>query len=149
MNKKGGIIIYQTSDKKVKIDVNLDQGTVWLTQEQVAKIFLTERSSVTKHINNILKSKELDEKSNVQKWNIANSDKPVKFYSLDMIISVGYRVDSRKATDFRIWATKTLKDYLVKGYTTNEKRLLETQNTNKLFQLSAESWNSFEKLVII
>jgi len=149
MNKKGGIIIYQTSDKKVKIDVNLDQGTVWLTQEQVAKIFLTERSSVTKHINNILKSKELDEKSNVQKWNIAHSDKPVKFYSLDMIISVGYRVDSRKATDFRIWATKTLKDYLVKGYTTNEKRLLETQNTNKLFQLSAESWNSFEKLVII
>lgn len=126
--KKGEIIIYRTSDKKVKIDVNLDQDTVWLTQNKIAKIFSTERSSITKHINNIIKTKELDKKSNVQKWNIANSDKPVKFYSLDMIISVGYRVNSKRATQFRIWATKTLKEHLVKGYTINEKRLLEAQS---------------------
>ena len=126
--KKGEIIIYKTPDNKVQVNVSLDKETVWLRQEEIAKIFSTERSAITKHINNILKSGELEEKSNVQKWNIAKSDKPVKFYNLDMIISVGYRVNSKRATQFRVWATKTLKDYLVKGYAINEKRLLEAKN---------------------
>lgn len=126
--KKGEITIYQSADKKVRIDVSLENETIWLTQDQVSRIFNTERSVITKHINNIFKSGELNEKSNVQKWNIANSDKPVKFYSLDMIISVGYRVNSKKATEFRIWATNTLRNYLVKGYAINEKRLLEAQD---------------------
>ena len=127
-NKKGGIVIYQSTDKKVKIDVNLDQDTVWLNQDQISRIFDTGRSAITKHLNNIFKSGELDEKSNVQKLYIANSFKPVNFYSLDAIISVGYRINSKKATQFRIWATNTLKSYLVKGYAVNEKRLLEAQS---------------------
>ncbi len=126
--KKGEIIIYQSADKKVRIDVSLDQDTVWLTQDQMAKLFGTQRPAITKHLNNIFASGELDEKSNVPKWNVPNSDKPVKFYSLDAVISVGYRVNSKRATQFRVWATNTLKNYLVKGYAVNEKRLLEAHN---------------------
>ena len=126
--KKGEILIYQTPDKKIKIDVNLDQDTVWLTQDQISRLFNAERSVITKHVKNIFKSKELNEESNVQKMHIANSDKPVNFYSLDAIISIGYRVNSKKATQFRVWATNTLKRYLVTGYAINEKRLFEAQD---------------------
>jgi len=136
--KKGEIVIYKTPDNKVQVNVSLDKETVWLRQEEIAKIFDTERSAITKHINNIFKSGELDEKSNVQKWNIAKSDKPVKFYSLDAIISVGYRVNSKRATQFRIWATNTLKNYLVRGYVLNEKRLLEAQNQFKELQTAVD-----------
>lgn len=126
--KKGEIVIYQTPDKKVRIDVSLENETIWLTQDQIALLFGTKRPAITKHLNNIFKSGELDEKSNVPKWNVPNSDKPVKFYSLDAIISVGYRVNSKRATQFRVWATNTLKNYLVKGYVVNEKRLLEAES---------------------
>ncbi len=136
--KKGEILIYQSADKKINIDVSLDQDTVWLTQKQMAVLFGTKIPAITKHLNNIFKSGELDEKSNVPKWNIANSDKPVKFYSLDAVISVGYRVNSKRATQFRVWATKTLKDYLVKGYIINEKRLSETQNRFKELQIAVD-----------
>jgi len=125
--KKGEIIIYK-SDTGPKIEVKLDKENIWLTQDQIALLFGTQRPAITKHLNNIFKSGELDEKSNVPKWNVPNSDKPVKFYSLDTIISVGYRVNSKRATQFRVWATNTLKNYLVKGYAINEKRLLEAQN---------------------
>jgi len=121
---KGGVVIYKEG-ARVRLSVRLEKETVWLTQAQVASLFGSERSVITKHLNNIFSSLELDEESNVQKMHIPNSDKPVKFYSLDVIISVGYRVNSKRATQFRIWATRTLKDYLVKGYAINEKRLLE------------------------
>ncbi len=136
--KKGEIIIYQTPDKKVKIDVSLQNETVWLTQEQIAMLFGSERSVITKHIRNIFKGGELKEKSNVQKMHIPNSDKPVKFYNLDTIISVGYRVNSKRATQFRIWATHKLKNYLVKGFAIDEKRLLETENKFKELQVAVD-----------
>jgi len=125
MLSKGEIVIYRAKDKKVRLEVKLERETVWLTQEQIAKLFKTERSVITKHLGNIFFSSELDEKSNVQKMHIAFSDKPVKFYSLDVIISVGYRVNSSGATQFRIWATNVLKRHLIDGYTLNEKRLTE------------------------
>jgi death-on-curing family protein len=121
---KGEIIIYKTS-KGPELEVKLKEETVWLTQSQIAILFDSERSVITKHIKNIFQEGELEEKSNVQKMHIANSDKPVSFYDLDVIISVGYRVNSKRATQFRIWATKTLKKHLLNGYTINEKRLLE------------------------
>lgn len=111
----------------------------------MAKLFGTQRPAITKHLNNIFKSGELDEKSNVPKWNIANSDKPVKFYSLDVVISAGYRVNSRRATQFRIWATNTLKQYLVKGYAVNEKRLLEAQSKFKELQSAVDFLRSKSK----
>ena len=135
--KKGEIVIYKT-EKGPKLDVRLEKESIWLTQDQIALLFGIQRPAITKHLNNIFKSGELDEKSNVPKWNIANSDKPVKFYSLDAVISVGYRVNSKKATQFRVWATKTLKDYLVKGYAVNEKRLLEAENKFKELQTAVD-----------
>lgn len=113
----------------------MEQETVWLLQEQIAKLFKTERSVITKHLGNIFNSNELDEKSNVHFLHIAFSDKPVKFYNLDVIISVGYRVNSSRATQFRIWATNVLKRHLIDGYTLNAKRLKEqTQKFQALQQ---------------
>jgi hypothetical protein len=120
---KGEIVIYQAKNKEIRLEVKLEQETVWLSQEQIAELFKTERSVITKHLGNIFRSNELDEKSNVHFLHIPFSDKPVKFYNLDVIISVGYRVNSSRATQFRIWATNVLKQHLVEGYTINEKRL--------------------------
>ena len=119
------IVIYRTKDGKVNLNVKFERETIWLTQKQIAQLFSTERSVITRHLKNIFGSGELYEKSNVQNLHIAFSDKPVKFYNLDAIISVGYRVNSQRATQFRIWATKTLKDYLIQGYVINQKRLAE------------------------
>jgi len=115
---KGQVIVYKNN-----VEVRLEHETVWLTQKQMAELFDTERSVITKHLRNIFESKELEEKSNVQKMHIAHSDKPVAFYNLDAIISVGYRVNSKQGTQFRIWATNVLRKHLVDGYTINEKRL--------------------------
>jgi len=117
----GEIIIYQTPDGQTSIDVKLENETVWLRQDQMAQLFDRERTVITKHINNIFKEMELDRKSNVQNLHIINSDKPVTLYNLDVIISVGYQIKSRRGNQFRIWANKVLRDYLVKGYAVNEK----------------------------
>jgi len=122
---RGEIVIYRAKDGRTSLEVNLHQETVWLTQSQMAKLFDTERSVITKHTRNIFNAKELEQGSNVQKMHIAGSDKPVSFYTLDVIIAVGYRVNSRRGTDFRIWATQVLKDHILKGYTVNETRLRE------------------------
>ncbi len=143
---KGEIIIYKPQ-AGAELQVRIEGDTVWVTQAQLAALFQTDRTSVGKHIKNIINSSELSEKSNVQFLHIANSDKPVKFYDLDFIISVGYRVNSSRATQFRIWATKKLKDYLLKGYLINERRLMqehdlkmkELQDTARLFQNVLES----------
>lgn len=120
---KGQVILY-----KNHLEVRLEGDTVWLTQKQMSELFNTERTVITKHLRNIFNSEELEEKSNVQKMHIANSDKPVTFYNLDAIISVGYRVNSKRGTQFRIWATDVLRRHLVDGYTINEKRLKTQQN---------------------
>ena len=123
MENKGEILIYQAPDSSIELRVQLDRETVWLTQAQMTTLFERDRTVITKHIGNIFKEAELDEKSNVHFLHIANSDKPVATYSLDVIISVGYRVNSKRGTQFRIWATQRLKDYLVRGYALNEPRL--------------------------
>ena len=114
------IILYQP-DKTMKLEVRLENETVWLTQQQMADLFLRDRSVITKHINNIFKEKELEEISNVHFLHIASSDKPIKLFSLDVIISVGYRVKSLRGTQFRQWANKVLKEYLLRGYSVNQR----------------------------
>ena len=99
------IILYEAPNGQTKIDVLFEGETVWLNQQQISAIFERDRTVITRHISNIFAEGELNEKSNVQKMHFANSDKLVTFYSLDVIISVGYRVNSHKATQFRIWAT--------------------------------------------
>lgn len=122
---KSEILIYQTEDGETKIQTRLENETVWLSQEQMAELFQRDRSVITKHIGNIFNEGELEEKSNVQILHISSSDKPVKFYSLDVIISVGYRVKSHRGTQFRIWATQRLREYIVKGFTINDDLLKE------------------------
>ena len=128
--KKGEIVIYRADDK-IKIDVKLDQENVWLTQKQMAKLFGKGVPTINKHIKNIFKEGELKEDSVIRKYRTTASDGKVyqnNFYNLDIIISVGYRIKSQQGVRFRIWATKTLKSYLVQGYAINEKRLLEAKN---------------------
>ncbi|PUE11101.1 hypothetical protein B9Z51_01905 [Limnohabitans sp. T6-5] len=118
---KTDIAIYQADNGAV--EVRLQGETVWLRQEQMTQLFGRERSVITKHIKNVFAEGELEEKSNVQNLHIAGSDKPVKFYNLDVIISVGYRVKSVQGTRFRQWATTVLRQHLTQGYSLNRQRL--------------------------
>ncbi len=131
------IIIYNTEDGQTKIQTRLENETVWLNQEQMAELFQRDRSVITKHIGNIFKEGELEEKSNVQNLHISGSDKPVKFYNLDVIISVGYRVKSHRGTQFRIWATQRLREYIVKGFAMNDDLLKEAGGGNYFDELLA------------
>ena len=119
-SQENEIILYQP-DSTVKLEVRLENETVWLTQQQMSELFERDRTVITRHINNIFKENELEEKSNVHFLHIANSDKPIKVYSLDVIISVGYRVKSHRGTQFRQWANKVLKEYLLRGYSINQR----------------------------
>ena len=129
------IIMYQTEDGLTKIDVRMENETVWLTQAQMAELFQRERSGITKHIKNVFAEGEVDEKSNVKNVHIANSDKPVAYYSLDVIISVGYRVKSLRGTQFRIWANSVLKEYLIKGFAMNDELLKQAGGGNYFDEL--------------
>lgn len=122
MDTNNEIILYQP-DETMKLEVRLENETVWLTQQQMSDLFLRDRTVITRHINNIFKEKELEEESNVHFMHIAFSDKPIKLYSLDVIISVGYRVKSVRGTQFRIWANRIIKDYLLRGYSVNQRLL--------------------------
>ena len=133
---KGEILLYKTHEGDTQIDVTLEKETVWLTQKQLSQLFQTERSVITKHINNIIKTKELQRNSVCAKFAHTATDGKIytsNFYNLDMIISVGYRVNSKRGTQFRIWANKVLKEYLIKGYALNERKLKE--QTEKIKEL--------------
>ena len=132
---KNEIILFE--NQEVKLEVNMKDETVWLTQAQMAELFCRDVGVISRHIKNIFKENEIDEKSNLQKMQIASSDKPVNFYSLDVIISVGYRVKSKNGVIFRKWANKVLKDYLIKGYAVNNKRLEYLEKTIKLIDIAS------------
>jgi hypothetical protein len=116
IDRKSEIIIYQTQDGKVKIDCRFTADTLWLAQAQIAELFGRDISVISRHIKNIFAEAELDQKSNLQNLQIPNSDKPIIFYSLNVILAVGYRVKSPRGTQFRQWATTTLHEYLQKGF---------------------------------
>ena len=129
--KKGEIIIYKTSKNEVRLEVRMEKETVWLGARQIALLFDVNRPAIVKHINNIYKTGELEENSTCSILEQVATDGKIRkmnLYNLDAIISVGYRVNSKKATQFRVWATKTLKKHLVEGYTINEKRLLQAND---------------------
>lgn len=123
LDKKSDMIIYTTEDGLAKIETTFDGDTVWLSKAQMAELFQRDRSVISKHIKNVFEEGELPRESNVQILHIANSDKPVEFYNLDVIISVGYRVKSKRGTQFRIWATGILKEYMRKGFALDDERL--------------------------
>ena len=134
-DNKGSIVLYESRDGTLKIDVKFDDETVWLTQQQLAELFQTSKQLISHHINNIIKEGELDESSVVKKYLTTAADGKnyrTNFYNLDMIISLGYRVNSKIATAFRQWATARLKEYVVKGFTMDDERL--KQNGGRYFR---------------
>ena len=164
MDTKGEIIIYETGSGSTQIEVKLDHDTVWLTQRQIADLFGTEVPAISKHISNIFKTNELEEPATVSKMETVRKEgsrtikRAVEHYNLDMIVSIGYRVNSIQGTQFRIWAGKVLKNYLVQGYALNEKRLQEqAQQLEQLKQtmkllgnvLDAKALNSDEATGLI
>ena len=144
---KNNIIIYQAKNGAIELRGDFEHENIWATQAQIAEVFNIERSVITKHIRNIIKSGEINEKSNVQKMHIANSDKPVAFYSLDVILSVGYRTNSAQAVEFRKWANKILKEYLIQGYAVNRKQI--AKNYDAFMQTVASIQNLLPEHVIL
>lgn len=118
-SEKGEVVFYQL-DESIRLEVRLENDTVWLTQAQMAELFCKDISVISRHISRIFSDNELDKDSNLQKIQVPNSDKPISIYSLDVVISVGYRVNSRQGVAFRNWATRVLKEYMLRGYSFNQ-----------------------------
>lgn len=132
----GEILIYQNQEGNIKIDVRLEEETVWLTQEQMALLFGKAKSTINEHILNIYTENELVEETSVRKIGISDfSTKPTNHYNLDVVISVGYRVKSLQGTQFRIWATQRLKEYIVKGFALNDDRFKSGNSMNYFSEL--------------
>lgn len=141
--EKNEIILFE--NQGIKLEVNVKDETVWLTQEQMSKLFGKSKSTINEHIKNIFKENELQEKETMTKFgNSEFSDKPTNYYNLDMIISVGYRVKSQQGIAFRKWSTKVLKDYMLKGYAINQKRLEYLEKTVQLIDIANRIDNQLE-----
>lgn len=119
------VVLFQSSDQTISLSVDFDGETAWLSQAQMAELFGKDQSVISRHIRNAFSEGEVDRDSNMQFMHISSSNKPITLYSLDMIISVGYRVKSQRGVEFRRWATGVLKQYVIKGYVANEKRLAQ------------------------
>ena len=126
---KNEIVLFETKDKEVKLPVSLENETVWLSANQMALLFDRDEKTIRKHINNVFAEDELDRENNTQKMRVDGVKQKVPFYTLDVIISVGYRVKSQRGTEFRRWANDVLKQYIMKGYAVNEKRLAALNKT--------------------
>lgn len=130
MSKENSIIIYERKDG-AHFDVTLRDETIWLSQQQIANLFVVKKAAVSKHVKNIYDDGELNRRSTVSKMETVQREggrfikRTIEYYNLDMVIAIGYRVNSRHATRFRMWATKVLRDHIIKGYTVNERRLKE------------------------
>jgi prophage maintenance system killer protein/prophage antirepressor-like protein len=120
---KNNVVIYQAKNGAIELRGDVSHETIWGTQAQIVELFGVDQSVVSRHIRNIFKDGEVDQKSNMQKMHIAKSDKPIVLYSLDVVLSVGYRTNSKVAIEFRKWATKTLREHITKGYTINRKQI--------------------------
>ena len=141
--KKNEIILFE--NQGIKLEVNVKDDTVWLTQEQMSKLFGKAKSTINEHIKNIFKENELQENETMTKFgNSEFSDKPTNYYNLDMIISVGYRVKSQQGIAFRKWSTRVLKDYMLKGYAINQKRLEYLEKTVQLIDIANRIDNQLE-----
>lgn len=139
-SENSNIVFYKAADGSILLGVNLEEETVWLSQTQMGKLFDRGLPAINEHIKNIYKEEELEENPTIRKFRIVqkegsrNVKREVLYYNLDVIISVGYRVKSKRGTQFRIWANKILKDHLIQGYSINEKRLEETQKELKFLR---------------
>lgn len=143
------IVLFQSSDREISLDVSTDGSTVWLTQAQMAELFEKDQSVISRHISNVFKDGELEKESNMHFLHIAKSDRPVAFYNLDVIISVGYRVKSRRGVEFRRWATDVLRRYIIEGAATNERRLEQLGKVARVMARIPESLETRQVLDIV
>lgn len=133
----------------MKLPVTVEDETVWLNQNQMIELFGTDQSVISRHIRNVFKEHEVDEKSNMHFLHIANSNKPVAFYSLDVIISVGYRVKSKRGVEFRRWANSVLKQYILKGYAVNDNRIKQLGEVIRIMKRTEDELDSKQVLSVI
>lgn len=147
MNKD--LVIFESEDGNVSLDVNIEQETVWLTQAQIMQLFERDQSVISRHINNVFKEGEVDKESNMHFLHIANSDKPVKLYSLDVIISVGYRVKSQRGVEFRRWANNVLKQYILQGYAVNYNRITQLGEVIRIMKRTENNLDAKQVLSVI
>ena len=149
MSEKNEIVIFETEDKEVKLPVTVEDETVWLNQNQMIELFGRDQSVISRHIRNVFKEHEVDEKSNMHFLHIANSNKPVAFYSLDVIISVGYRVKSKRGVEVRRWANSVLKQYILKGYAVNDNRIKQLGEVIRIMKRTEDELDSKQVLSVI
>lgn len=147
--KKSEIVLFETEDKEIKLPVAVGEETVWLTQAQMTELFGRDTSVISRHISNIFKENELDKESSLHFLQIANSDKPVAYYSLDVIISVGYRVKSKRGVEFRKWANSVLKQYIIQGYVVNNNRIRQLGEVIKVMKRTENELDGRQVLSVI
>ena len=123
MRKNNEIVLFETKDKRIALPVTVENETVWLSASQMARLFVRDEKTIRKHINNIFTEDEVEKENNTQKMRVDGVKQPVPFYSLDVIISVGYRVKSQRGVEFRKWANYVLRQYIIKGYAVNNNRI--------------------------
>ena len=143
------IILFESADKSVSLSVPFENETVWLNQSQMIELFDRNQSVISRHIKNVFAEGEVDEKSNMHFLHNAFSDKPVAYYSLDVIISVGYRVKSKRGIEFRKWANSVLKQYILKGYAANDRRLAELRQTLQIIRRTENQLDTNQILSVI
>ncbi|MCR5697894.1 MAG: virulence protein RhuM/Fic/DOC family protein [Marinilabiliaceae bacterium] len=143
------IVIYQTADGQTHIDVRMENEMVWLSANQIAVLFDRDEKTIRKHVNNVFAENELEQMNNTHFLRVDGVKQQVAFYSLDVIISVGYRVKSQRGTQFRIWANRVLKDYLIKGYAVNERRLKELNQTIEVMKRIGNQLNTKQVLSVV
>ncbi len=147
--KKNEVVLFETEDKSIVLNVPIQEETVWLNQAQMAELFQRDVSVVSRHIRNIFKEEELSEKGNLHFLQIANSDKPVVYYSLDVIISVGYRIKAKRGIEFRRWANSVLKQYILKGYAINKNRMKQLGEVIRVMKRTESALDSKQVLSVI
>lgn len=143
------VVLFESDDKEIKLTVPVERETVWLTQAQMRELFERDISVISRHISSIFKEGEVDRDSNLHFLQIANSDKPVAYYSLDVIISVGYRVKSKRGVEFRKWANTVLKQYILQGYAVNNNRIAQLGEVIQIMKRTENSLDSRQVLSVI
>jgi len=149
MGKSSEIILFETEDKSISLPVAVENETVWLSQAQMIELFGRDQSVISRHINNVFNEREVDRKSNMHFLHIANADRPVAYYSLDVIISVGYRVKSMRGVEFRRWANKILKQYILQGYAVNNNRINQLGEVIRIMKRTENTLDGKQILSVI
>lgn len=149
--EKNDVVLFETEDKKISLSVQINNDTVWLTQDQMSELFDTARSSIAYHIGNIFKEGELNQSTSVEIFDRSEvvASRPPQYYNLDVIISVGYRVKSRRGVEFRKWANAVLKQYILKGYAVNNNRMTQLGEVIRIMKRTENSLDSKQILSVI